>query len=102
MLNKWRLQMKRQRNTIKTFNLIFLIVILSYIIYIFVGQQQKLNSYKNSQVYYAKQIEEQKTYKNDLTEQKNNITSPEYIELIAREKLDMYLPNEKVYIDIGM
>ncbi|MDR0979227.1 MAG: septum formation initiator family protein [Lachnospiraceae bacterium] len=94
--------MKRQRNTIKTFNLIFLIVILSYIIYIFVGQQQKLNSYKNSQVYYAKQIEEQKTYKNDLTEQKNNITSPEYIELIAREKLDMYLPNEKVYIDIGM
>ena len=25
----------------------------------------------------------------------------EYIEEIAREKLGMYLPNEKVYIDIG-
>ena len=27
--------------------------------------------------------------------------SNEYIEQIAREKLDMYLPNERVYIDIG-
>lgn len=30
-----------------------------------------------------------------------NVTSPEYIENIAREKLGMYLPNEKVFIDIG-
>ena len=32
---------------------------------------------------------------------KENINSPEYIEEIAREKLNMYLPNERVYIDIG-
>ena len=25
----------------------------------------------------------------------------EYIEEVAREKLDMYLPNERVYIDIS-
>ena len=36
-----------------------------------------------------------------LNETKNNINSNEYIEQIAREKLDMYLPNERVYIDIG-
>ena len=30
-----------------------------------------------------------------------NINSKEYIEEVAREKLDMYLPNEKVYIDIS-
>ena len=28
-------------------------------------------------------------------------TIKEFIEEIARDKLDMYLPNERVYIDIG-
>ena len=35
-----------------------------------------------------------------LNEMKENITSDEYIEQIAREKLGMYYPNERVYIDI--
>jgi cell division protein FtsL len=102
MLNKWRLQMKKQKKSMKVFKLILVAIILIYIIYIFLGQQQTLNSYKNSQTYYAKQIEEEQSYKEDLIEQKNNITSTDYIEQIAREKLDMYLPNEKVYIDIGV
>ena len=38
--------------------------------------------------------------KEELLETKNNINSLEYIEKIAREKLNMYLPNEKVYIDV--
>ena len=32
---------------------------------------------------------------------KENVNSPEYIEEVAREKLDMYLPNERVYIDMN-
>ena len=36
-----------------------------------------------------------------LFETKANINSKEYIEEVARGKLDMYLPNEKVYIDIS-
>ena len=43
----------------------------------------------------------QKEYKEQLLQTKENISSPEYIEEIAIEKLDMYLPNEKVYIDIS-
>ena len=39
--------------------------------------------------------------KEKLLETKSNINSKEYIEQVAREKLDMYLPNEKVYIDIS-
>ena len=38
-------------------------------------------------------------YQESLNATKDNINSEEYIEQIAREKLDMYLPNEKVYID---
>ena len=36
----------------------------------------------------------------ELKTVKNNINSTEYIENMAREKLGMYLPNERVYIDI--
>lgn len=81
--------------------LVLAIVVGIYIIFIFVKQQKTLNSYKKSQEYYASEISKQKEYKEELTELKNNINSPEYIEKIAREKLDMYLPNERVYIDIG-
>jgi len=33
-----------------------------------------------------------------MHETKKNINSEKYIEEIAREKLDMYLPNETVYV----
>ena len=72
-----------------------------YVVCIFVNQQKTLDSYNNRKKYYSDQIQEQKDYNKDLLSLKDNANSPEYIEEIAREKLDMYLPNEKVYIDIG-
>ena len=35
-------------------------------------------------------------------QEKQNITSLDYIEKLAREKLGMYLQNERVYIDSNM
>ncbi len=78
--------------------LLFL-AILAYIIYIFVGQQQTIDSYKNAQAYYSEQLNKQLAYQESLYDIKANINSNEYIEEVAREKLDMYLPNERVYID---
>ena len=37
-----------------------------------------------------------------LEEEKKNTNSPTYIEKIAREKLGLYLQNERVYIDSNM
>ena len=37
--------------------------------------------------------------KQNLEEEKKNTNSLEYIEKLAREKLGMYLQNERVYID---
>ena len=93
--------MKNKINIKKIIKLLLIILVFIYVGYTFVNQQQTLNSYKSTQNYYATQIDEQTKYKEELTELKNNINSPEYIEKIAREKLDMYLPNERVYIDIG-
>lgn len=92
--------MKKKINLKKVIKLIFIVLIATYVVYVFVNQQKTLNSYKLTQDYYATEIDKQNNYKEELTEIKNNINSPEYIEKIAREKLDMYLPNERVYIDI--
>lgn len=78
---------------------LLILLIGIYVLSIFINQQKTLDSYKNNQQYYAKQIEEQTEYKESLLAKKENLNSPEYIEEIAREKLDMYLPNEKIYID---
>ena len=79
---------------------VFILSLLVYVAYIFISQQQSLNSYAAGHEYYAMQIQDAKTQNQELATLKENINSPEYIEKIAREKLDMYLPNERVYIDI--
>ena len=83
----------------KILKVIIILIVLSYLIYIIVKQQTTLNSYKSEQDYVSEQIQEQQEYKNELADMKANINSDEYIEQIARDKLDMYLPNERVYVD---
>lgn len=78
---------------------LFFIIAIIYVASIFINQQQSLNAYKNEQEALSEKIQQQQEYKSELLSTKENINSPEYIEQIAREKLDMYLPNEKVYID---
>ena len=79
---------------------IALLVLGIYAIFTFFSQQESLNSYAAGQEYYSDKIEKEIEHKEALLKLKDNINSPEYIEQIAREKLDMYLPNERVYIDI--
>ncbi len=84
----------------KIINLLLILVIV-YFVFTFVNQQTKLNSYNKDISYYTTQIEELKEKKEELLATQENVNSKEYIEKIAREKLDMYLPNEIVYIDIN-
>jgi len=94
--------MKKQIKTNKIYKKLLILSILIYIAYIFIGQQKTLNSYKNTQDYYIEQLNTQLAYQESLSKTKSNIDSKEYIEKVAREKLDMYLPNERVYIDKGI
>lgn len=91
--------MKKQSALKKIGKKLLFFAILAYIIYIFIGQQKTLNSYKSAQEYYSEQLNKQLAYQKSLYDTKANINSKEYIEEVAREKLDMYLPNERVYID---
>ena len=91
--------MKKNKNI--KYKKILYIIIFAYVLYVFIGQQKTLNTYKKNQEYYAKQLDEQLEYQETLANKKANINSKEYIEQVAREKLDMYLPNERIYIDKG-
>lgn len=93
--------MKKQLKSNKIGKKILFVAILAYVIYIFIGQQKTLNSYKTEQKYYSEKLNKQLAYQESLYDTKANINSKEYIEEVAREKLDMYLPNERVYIDKG-
>ena len=91
--------MKKVLKNKKMYKRFLLLIVLIYLVYIFIGQQKTLNSYKKTQSYYTNKLNEQLAYRESLIKTKENINSVEYIEEIAREKLDMYLPNETVYID---
>lgn len=93
--------MKKLLKNKKIYKVIFISILFIYIICIFVSQQKTLNSYKEQKADVSTQIQEQTEQKNTLVSMKENINSPEYITKFAREKLDMYFPNERVYIDIG-
>ena len=91
--------MKSKRKFIRN---IILILAIIYVIFTLIKQQQTLNQYAKNSEDLSNQIEEQQNYKEELAKKQSDINSEEYIEETAREKLDMYLPNEKVYIDTGM
>ena len=85
-------------------NKILNIVIILFVIYFiitFINQQIKLNSYNHDIAYYTAQIQELEEEKEDLLATQENVNSEQFIEKMAREKLDMYLPNETIYIDIS-
>ena len=86
------------KNT-KKIKKIVLIIILIYAIITFVKQQKILNAYNEQENNLKTQISEASEYQEKLNAEKVNVNSPEYIESIAREKLGMYLPNERVYVD---
>ena len=73
-----------------------------YVIFTLVNQQKALNQYTQDSNELASQIEEQKEYKEELARKKDDVTSLDFIEQTAREKLDMYYPNERIYVDRGM
>ena len=78
---------------------IVLIVIAIYAVITFINQGRILNTYAANSNSLNKQIAEAIEKQEELTTIKENANSEEYIEEMAREKLDMYLPNERVYIN---
>lgn len=83
----------------KIIKMLLLVSLIIYTAIIFINQQKTLDSYKSATQYNKQKLEQEKEYQETLIAMQENINSTEYIEQIARDKLYMYLPNERVYID---
>ena len=91
--------MKKNNKIIRN---LLIIAIVIYIAYVFINQQKTLNEYSKNAEELNQQIASEEATNEDLNQQKDNVNSLEFIEEMAREKLDMYYPNERVYMDQGM
>ncbi len=81
---------------------LIILLIAIYFIFTLINQQKTLNQYSQNSEELNTKIAEAEEEKEELTNQKDNVDSLEFIEQTAREKLDMYYPNERVYVDQGM
>ena len=86
----------------KLYKKLLIILVLAYAIFTLANQQKVLNQYSENSKELASKIKEQQTYNDELVSEKENVDSKEFIEQMAREKLEMYYPNEKIYVDKGM
>ena len=86
----------------KLYKKIILLIIAAYTIFTIISQQKTLNQYSQKSEELSQEITEETQTKEELAKQKENVDSLDFIEKMAREKLDMYFPNERVYIDQGM
>ena len=82
---------------------IIIFIVLIYVIFTLINQQKILNQYSESTQELAQSVnKEEKQNRDELSKKKEDVNSLEFIEEMAREKLDMYHPsNEKVFIDQG-
>lgn len=83
----------------------FLIALVVWIVML-IKQQLNISQYQDEIKELSSKIDvaenELNQNKQDLEQEKKNTDSLEYIEKLAREKLGMYLQNERVYIDSNM
>lgn len=86
----------------KIYKRLLILGIAVYVIFTLVNQQKTINEYTEDADKLTSKIQEQQEYKEELAKKKEDVSSLDYIEQTAREKLDMYYPNERVYIDRGM
>ena len=91
--------MNKNKNIYKR---LLIILIACYVLFTLINQQSTINQYTDDSKKLAVQLEEAQEYKEQLAKEKEEVDSIEFIEQTAREKLDMYLPNERVYVDAGI
>ena len=75
------------------------IAFVMYFSYTFFDQQLKINRYNSQIEMYNQEIEAKQNLVEYYNTQNDNITSDEYIESVARERLGLVKPYETIYVD---
>jgi len=90
---------KKVKNRIKTIKLTLVFSVVFYLGYTFISQQVQINALNKDIAELEFQISEEEARKVELEQKKKEIDTPEYIEKIAREELDLVAPDEIVFME---
>jgi len=74
---------------------------LGYFTYTFVGQEQIIHEKQSQITSINHKIDDEKSKNTELKKQKELVSSVEYVEKVAREKLGMVKPGEKIFVDVN-
>jgi cell division protein FtsL len=80
---------------------VVLLLFSIYFVYVFAEQQHMLYVKNIEMRNVEAKVKEEQATNDKLIKQKDMISSDEYIEKIAREKLGMVKPGEKVFVDVN-
>ena len=89
--------MKKKVNWLKVCLFTFLTV---YATYTLIKQEIEIKKYEKEKLAYIEQINLAKQKQDEYKHYSEYINSDEYIAQVAREKLGMLLPEERIYIEI--
>ena len=79
--------------------LLFLLLLV-YTTYTFVSQHIKLSQREKIATEVLEEINNANLEQEQLEKELENANSPEYLEKMAREKLGLVKPNERVFVDV--
>lgn len=90
----------KKKYKINYFRIAFILFAI-YFVFSFVKQQLKLNEYNIQIGHIEDTIQTVNKKTEELNESKDKLNDAEYIEQVAREKLGLVKPYEKVFIDVN-
>lgn len=93
--------MNKRRKRKASIMFLLTLCVLGYFTYVLVGQEKVIRDKQNQISIVNKKIEDEKSLNAELKQQKEKVTSPEYAEKVAREKLGMVKPGEKIFVDVN-
>lgn len=91
---------KKGKKKIKISKILFIGVAI-YFVSVFCVQQFRINEYKVKEEYYSNAITELNQEKAEYEALASQSNTAEYIEKVAREKLGLVKPYEKIFMDIN-
>jgi len=91
--------MNKRKNSV--LGVLILIAFVIYFSFIIIEQQKIINTKQLALENVENNIRKEELVKQDLEKQKEMLDSEEYIEKVAREKLGLVKPGEKIFIDVN-
>ena len=86
----------------KLFYTLMFIAFFSYGVYTIAEQQIAINNLRTEKEKYTSLCENEEMQYEKLVETKQKLSSDEYIEEVAREKLGLVMPSEIIFVDASI